>query len=139
MNSGYGNRLLLKYSMFIVTMKSLMLNFVEDCKKKLQTQSFSGVGASLLHGQFKPSCTWSGHLWFMFLCTGANVVLIIWRDYTVKYAFWFHKCIPNVLSCLTSMESLTKTKANHFDLVSSHDWGYPFYILDPKLQGEHNS
>ncbi len=49
--------------------------FVQDCKNKFQTQSFSGVGAhhqnalaALLNGLFKSSCTWHRLLRFMFVC-----------------------------------------------------------------------
>ncbi len=51
--------------------------FVEDCKNMFQMQSFSGVGAH----HHNPIVEWLiiglGALWFIFLCTGASMVLII--------------------------------------------------------------
>ncbi len=44
--------------------------------------------------------------------------------------------IPNHLSGLTPFKLLTKTKANHCDLLCTHVWGCPVYVLDPKLQDE---
>ncbi len=45
LNKGYGNWLLPKFTNCIVTMGFFNPEFfVEDCKNKYQTQSFSGVG-----------------------------------------------------------------------------------------------
>ncbi len=52
----------------------------------------------------------------------------------MKHTVWLHFCIPNHLSSLTPLELLTKTKANHHDLLRTHVWGFPVYVLDPKLQ-----
>ncbi len=52
----------------------------------------------------------------------------------MKHAVWFHHHIPNQLSGLSPMELLSKTKANHCDLLHTHVWGCPVYYLDPKLQ-----
>ena len=35
---------------------------------------------------------------------------------------------------LTPMELLTKTKTDHRDILRSHVWGCPTYVLDPSLQ-----
>ncbi|KAL7484967.1 hypothetical protein ACHAW6_010562 [Cyclotella cf. meneghiniana] len=51
----------------------------------------------------------------------------------IKHAVWIHNCIPNQTSGLTPLESLTKTKAHHEDLMSSHVRGCPGFVLDPKL------
>ncbi len=59
--------------------------------------------------------------------------LALW-GFTVKYAVWLHNCIPNCLHGLTPLELLTKTKTNHCDLLHTHIWGCPVYVLDPKLQ-----
>ena len=59
--------------------------------------------------------------------------LALW-GFAVKHAVWIHKGIPNHLSGLTPLELLTKTKANHRDLLRTHVWGCPVYVLDPKLQ-----
>ncbi len=59
--------------------------------------------------------------------------LALWR-FAVKHAVWLHNRIPNRLSGLTPLELLTNTKANHYDLLHTHVWGCPVYVLDPKLQ-----
>ncbi len=58
--------------------------------------------------------------------------LALW-GFAVKHAVWLHDRIPNRLSVLTPLELLTKTKANHCDLLCTHVWGCPVYVLDPKL------
>ncbi len=42
--------------------------------------------------------------------------------------------MPNRLSGLTTLELLTKTKADHKDLFQAHVWGCRVFVLDPKLQ-----
>ncbi len=54
--------------------------------------------------------------------------------FAAKHAVWLHNCIPKYLSGPTPMKLLTKTKANHCDLLGTHVRGYPIYVLDPKLQ-----
>ncbi len=48
----------------------------------------------------------------------------------MKHAVWLHNRILNRLSGLTPLELLTKTKANHCDLLCTHVWGCPVYVLD---------
>ncbi len=59
--------------------------------------------------------------------------LALW-GFAAKHAVWLHNCIPNHLSGLKPLELHTKTKANHHDLLHTHVWGCPVYVLDPKLQ-----
>ncbi len=59
--------------------------------------------------------------------------LSLW-GFPVKHAVWLHNRIPNRLSGLTPLELLTKTKANHCDLLCTHVRGCLVYVLDPKLQ-----
>ncbi len=56
----------------------------------------------------------------------------------MKHAVWFYNCVPNRLSGLTPLELLTKSKADHRDLLRSHVWGCPAVFLDPKLQNDQN-
>jgi len=46
--------------------------------------------------------------------------------------------VPNCLSGLTPLELLTKSKADHRDLLRSHVWGCPTIaiVLDPELQND---
>ena len=52
----------------------------------------------------------------------------------MKYAVWLYNCVPNHLSGLTPLELLTKSKADHCDILRLHVWGCPAIVLDPKLQ-----
>jgi hypothetical protein len=54
--------------------------------------------------------------------------------FAVKHAVWLYNRVPNFESGLTPMELLTKQKADHCDILRSHVWGCPLYVLEPKLQ-----
>jgi hypothetical protein len=54
----------------------------------------------------------------------------------VKHAVWLYNCVPNRLSGLTPLELLTKSKADHRDLLHLHVWGCLAIVFDPKLQND---
>ncbi len=56
--------------------------------------------------------------------------------FAVKHAVWLYNRVPNFESGLTPMELLTKQKADHCNILCSHVWGRPLYVLEPKLQNE---
>jgi hypothetical protein len=56
--------------------------------------------------------------------------------FAVKHTVWLYNCVPNRLSGLTPLELLTKSKADHRDLLRLHVWGCPALVLDPKLQNQ---
>ncbi len=85
----------------------------------------------LLNDQLKPSCIWLVHVSLHWSEYGADNLVL--RSFAVNCAVWLHNHIPDNLSGLTSLELLTKTKANHCDLLCSHVWGCPVYVLDAKL------
>ncbi len=58
--------------------------------------------------------------------------LELW-DFDVKNAVWLHNRISNHFFGLTPLELFTKAKANHYELLCTHVWGCPVYVLDPKL------
>lgn len=59
--------------------------------------------------------------------------LALW-GFAIKHAAWLHNRIPSQTTGLTPLELLSKTKAGHRDLLHSHVWGCPVFVLDPKLQ-----
>ncbi|KAL7476672.1 hypothetical protein ACHAW6_002517 [Cyclotella cf. meneghiniana] len=59
--------------------------------------------------------------------------LALW-GLVVKHAAWIFNHVPNRLLALTPLEFLTKTKADHKDLLQTHVWGCPVFVLDTKLQ-----
>ncbi len=134
------NWLLLKSTTFTVTMESSMLNsLLKTARTSSRLSHFLElvltIRMHLLSGQFKPSCTWPEPLWFMFLCIGANLVLIILLCgiFAVKHAVWLHNHVSNHLYSLTPLDLITKAKASHCDLLHTCVWGCPVYVLDPKL------
>ena len=54
--------------------------------------------------------------------------------FAIQHAAWLYNRLPNPKTGLTPLEVFTKTKADHRDLLRSHVWGCPVYVLDPKLQ-----
>ncbi len=81
LNNGYG-KLLLNFATFIMAIESSMLSFL---LRTARTSSIMShflklvliIKFPFLSGQFKPLCTWPRPSWFMFLCTEANIMLII--------------------------------------------------------------
>ena len=61
--------------------------------------------------------------------------ILLW-PFAVKHAVWLYNCVPNRLSGPTLLELLTKSKADHCDLLRFHVWGCPAIVLDPKLQND---
>ncbi len=54
--------------------------------------------------------------------------------FTVKHTFWLHNFILNFLSGLTPLKLLTKSKANHCDLLCTNVCCFLVYIPDLKQQ-----
>jgi hypothetical protein len=53
--------------------------------------------------------------------------------FALKHAVWLYNRVPN---CLTLLELLTKSKADHHDLLRSYVWGCPAIVLEPSLQND---
>jgi len=114
--------------------------FGKDCKSKHQSQSLSGVGAKYQNSiteraiqtimymartfMFNVSLHWSEQ--------GVDD-LVLW-GFAVKHAGWVYDHVPNRMLGLTPLELLAKTKDDHRDLLWSHVWGCPVFVLDSKLQ-----
>jgi hypothetical protein len=104
-----------------------------DCKMKNQTQSFSGVGVKHQNAMAERPIqtiiymarTFMVHVSLHWAERGVDD-LSLW-GFAVKHAAWIHNRIPNQTSGLTPLELLTKTKADHRDLLRSHVWGCPVY------------
>jgi hypothetical protein len=54
--------------------------------------------------------------------------------FAVKHAVWLFNRVPGRESGLTPLELITKQKADHRDILRSHVWVCPVYVLEPKLQ-----
>jgi hypothetical protein len=114
--------------------------FREDCKSKHQSQSFSGVGAKHQNSLAERAIqtvvymarTFMVHVSLHWTERGVDD-LALW-GFAVKHAAWIYNRVPSRSSGLTPLELLTKTKADHKDLLRTHVWGCPVFVLDPKLQ-----
>lgn len=117
--------------------------FVKDCRDKHQTQSFSGVHAQHQNSRAERSIgtivgmarTFMIHTSLHWNERGTDD-LALWA-FAVKHAAWLYNRLPNAKSGLTPLELLTKTKSDHRDLLRSHVWGCPVFVLDPKLAEGH--
>jgi hypothetical protein len=56
--------------------------------------------------------------------------------FAVKHAVWLYNRVPNRISDLTLLELLTKSKADHQDLLRCHVWGCLAIVLEPQLQND---
>ncbi len=61
---------------------------------------------------------------------------IYFLPFAVKHAVWLYNRVPNRQSGLTLLELLTKSKADHRDLLCSHVWGCPAIVLEPKMKND---
>ena len=67
---------------------------------------------------------------------GANSIRL-WA-FAVTHAAWLYNRLPNKnLGWMSPLESFTKTKSDHRDLLRARVWGCPAFVLDPKLQDGH--
>ncbi len=109
--------------------------FNEDCKNKFQTQSFSGVGAHHHNDLAEQSIQTIMYMTQTFMVN----VFLHWSEYSVdncelwgfavKHTVWLLNHIPNHLSGLKPLQLLTKTKANHCDLLHTHVWGCSMSLI----------
>ncbi len=114
--------------------------FQEDCELKHQQQTFSGVGAKHQNGRAERSIqrtmSMAGtviiHVSLHWDEQGGDA-LALW-PFAVHHAVWLYNRLPNGVTGLSPMEILTGTCSDHRDLLRTHMWGCPVYLLDPKLQ-----
>ena len=114
--------------------------FREDCDSKLQQQTFSGVGAKHQNGRAERSIqtimsmarTFMIHVALHWDEQGSDAVAL-W-PFAVRHAVWLHNRLPNAVTGLSPLEILSGTRSDHRDLLRTHVWGCPVYVLDPKLQ-----
>ncbi len=107
---------------------------------KHQQQTFSGVGAKHQNG----CAEWSIKMIMVMACTFMIHVSLHWDEqgsdavalwpFAVCHAVWLYNRLPNGVTGLSPMEILTGTCSDHRDLLHTHVWRCPVYVLDPKLQ-----
>lgn len=118
--------------------------FRDDCSSKQQKQSFSGVGAQHQNAHAERDIqtisywarTMMVHAAIHWPEDGADDICL-WA-FAVQHAAWLYNRLPNKsLGWRTPLEALTKTKSDHRELLRTHVWGCPVFVLDPQLQDGH--
>jgi transposase InsO family protein len=112
------------------------------CLGKGQSQSFSGVGVQHQNARAERAIQMIMYMARTFMVHAS----LHWTDrgsddislwpFAVKHAVWLYNRVPNRKSGLTPLELLTKSKADHRDLLRSHVWGCPAIVLEPQLQND---
>jgi hypothetical protein len=52
----------------------------------------------------------------------------------LSHAVHLHNETPHMLSRLSPTELWSRSKSSHSALINTHPWGYPVYVLQPRLQ-----
>jgi hypothetical protein len=111
-----------------------------ECKEKGQRQSFSGVGAQHQNARAEHAiqtimfmaCSFMVHASLHWTDRGLDDILLL--PFAVKHAVWIYNRVPNCQSGLTPLELLTKSKADHRDILRAHVWECPAIVLEQQLQ-----
>eukprot|EP00957_Ditylum_brightwellii_P113825 8678064-Ditylum_brightwellii.AAC.1 len=59
--------------------------------------------------------------------------LMFW-PFALQYAVGIWNCMPDINMKLSPMDIFSRTVLDHTDLLNSHVWGCPAYVLNPTLQ-----
>jgi hypothetical protein len=111
-----------------------------ECKEKGQSQSFSGVGAQHQNARAERAiqtimfmaCSFMVHASLHWIDQGSDDILS-W-PFAFKHVVWIYNRVPNCQSGLTLLELLTKSKADHRDILRAYVWGCPAIVLEIQLQ-----
>ena len=118
--------------------------FRRDCIEKQQKQTFSGVGAKHQNSRAERTIQtisyWARsmmvHAALHWPSDGADNIRL-WA-FAVSHAAWLYIRLPNKhLGWKSPLEVFTKTKSDHRDLLRTHVWGCPVFVLEAKLQDGH--
>jgi hypothetical protein len=114
--------------------------FREACSEAKQTQSFSGVGAQHQNAEAERAIQTVMYMARSFMIHAAlhwgedgSDDLSLW-SFAVDHSAWLYNRIPQRHSGITPLEMITRCKSDHRDLMRTHVWGCPVYVLEAKLQ-----
>jgi len=114
--------------------------FRQSCEEENQTQSFSGVGAKHQNAEAERAIQTVMYMARSFMIHAAlhwgedgSDNISLW-SFAVDHAAWLYNRIPQRLSGITPLELMSHTKSDHKDLMRTHVWGCPVYVLEAKLQ-----
>jgi len=110
--------------------------FRRDCIDKQQRQTFSGVGAKHQNSRAERTIqtisywarTMMVHTSLHWASDGADDIQL-WAI-AVSHAVWLYNHLPSKhLGWKSPLEVFTKTKSDHRDLLRTHVWGCPAFVL----------
>ncbi len=78
------------------------------------------------------ACTFMIHVSLHWDEQGSDAVAL-W-PFAVRHAVWLYNRFPNGVTGLSPMEIVAGTHSDHWDVLHTHVWGCPVYVVDPKLQ-----
>jgi transposase InsO family protein len=116
-------------------------HYRDDCIDKRQKQTFSGVGAKHQNARAERTIQtisyWARHMMvhtaLHWPADGADNIRL-WA-FAVTHAAWLYNRLPNKsLGMKSPLEVFTKSKSDHRDLLRTHVWGCPAFVLEAKLQ-----
>ena len=114
--------------------------FKDACAEEQQTQSFSGVGAKHQNAEAERAIQTGMYMARSFMIHAAlhwgedgSDDISLW-SFAVDHAAWLYNRIPQRRSGITPLEMVTRCKSDHRDLMRTHVWGCPVYVLEPQLQ-----
>ena len=114
-------------------------DFREALEKGQQSVRYCAVGAHHQNGVAERAIgTITEHARAMMLHAASSwpecVDSSLW-PLVVKYAVYLWNHMPNPETGLAPIEIFSEVKSDYYELLSSHVWGCPVYVLDPALQG----
>ena len=118
-------------------------HFRSDCVSKEQTQSFSGVGAKHQNARAERTIQTISY-WARMMMVHVSLHwptdnadnIRLWA-FAVTHAEWLYNHMPNrTLGWRSPMEVFTGRRADHKELLRTHVWGCPAFVLNPKLQDD---
>jgi hypothetical protein len=112
--------------------------FVEELSREQQTQHLSGVGAHHQNGPAENTIKNLSQQARIFMFHAA----IRWPEHynkslwplAMSCAVHLHNNAPRRQDGLCPIEIWSRSKSDYSQLHSAHPWGYPVYVLDPRLQ-----
>jgi hypothetical protein len=114
--------------------------FREACSEEKQTQSFSGVGAQHQNAEAERAIQTIVYMARSFMIHAAlhwsedgSDDITLW-SFAVDHAAWLYNRIPQRTSGITPLEMVSQCKTDHRDLMRTHVWGCPVYVLEATLQ-----
>ena len=111
--------------------------FLDELSIRDQTIEFCGVGAHHQNGVAEraiQTISYSARTMMLFAAMHwpDEAKLDLW-PLAIDYSIYVWNRMPNRTSGLSPIELITNEKSDHMNLLSTHVWGCPCFVLDPRL------